>query len=322
MVTPGTIVSGIGHVGLVVWLIAGWGFDADPLPFEVSEVSVVSGEEYARIVAATTPQPGTAEPTAPPVPQVENAPVTETRTDEAPALPPPDAVEPPAEDAPLPEPAPPAEPTDITDVIPELPPVPETPAPGAPDLEASLRPQERQADRVAPTPVAPPEEDVAVSEIETASAAPDQTEPADIVEEAVEATAPEETATAIVPEDAVPSGAVTSTASSENVEDAVAAALADAVAAPDAPQGPPMNSSEQEGFRVSVQNCWNVGSLSSAAQRVQVTVSFDLNRDKRVVGDQVDLVGGIGGDDAAIQSAYNVARRAILQCQVRNGGFV
>jgi len=208
MVTPGTIVSGIGHVGLVVWLIAGWGFDADPLPFEVSEVSVVSGEEYARIVAATTPQPGTAEPTAPPVPQVENAPVTETRTDEAPALPPPDAVEPPAEDAPLPEPAPPAEPTDITDVIPELPPVPETPAPGAPDLEASLRPQERQADRVAPTPVAPPEEDVAVSEIETASAAPDQTEPADIVEEAVEATAPEETATAIVPEDAVPSGAV------------------------------------------------------------------------------------------------------------------
>jgi len=171
-----------------------------------------------------------------------------------------------------------------------------------------LRPQERQADRVAPTPVAPPEEDVAVSEIETASAAPDQTEPADIVEEAVEATAPEETATAIVPEDAVPSGAVETS-------------IRPSVAAPDAPQGPPMNSSEQEGFRVSVQNCWNVGSLSSAAQRVQVTVSFDLNRDKRVVGDQVDLVGGIGGDDAAIQSAYNVARRAILQCQVRNGGF-
>ena len=78
MATPGTIISAIGHTGLVVWLIAGWGFDAEPLPFEVSEVSVVSGEEYERIVASTTPQPGTADPSAPPVPEVDDA-VPETQ---------------------------------------------------------------------------------------------------------------------------------------------------------------------------------------------------------------------------------------------------
>lgn len=339
MATPGTIVSGIGHTGLVIWLIAGWGFDAEPLPFEVSEVSVVSGEDYARIIAATTPQPGTADPSAPPVPEVDEAPTAEAVADNAPAQPQPDTVEPPVEDTPLPEPETPAEPADITDAIPELPPIPETPAPGAPDLEASPRPQERRADRVAPTPVAPPAEDVAVSEIETASAAPDQTDPADVVEEAVEETAPEETVTAIVPEDVTPSGAVetsirpsvrpnrpapapttpaqTSTASSDNVDDAVAAALADAVAAPDIPQGPPMTGSEREGFRVAVNRCWNVDPGSVAA-RVTIVVGFNLDQGGKVVGD-VRQISADGGDTGAVRTAFQAARRAILRCQNPNG---
>ena len=339
MATPGIIVSGIGHTGLVIWLIAGWGFDAEPLPFEVSEVSVVSGEEYARIIAATTPQPGTADPSAPPIPQLDDAPAAEAVSDDAPAQPQPDVVEPPVDDAPLPEPQAPAEPADITDSIPELPPIPQTPAPGAPDLEASLRPQERRADRVAPTPVAPPEPDVAVSEVETASASPDQTDPADVVEEAAEATAPEETATAIVPEDAVPSGAVetsirpsvrpnrpapapttpaeSTTASSDNVDDAVAAALADATAAPDIPQGPPMTGSEREGFRVAVNRCWNVDPGSVAA-RVTIVVQFSLDQSGKVVGD-VRQVSADGGDAGAVRTAFQAARRAILRCQNPNG---
>lgn len=339
MATPGTIVSGIGHAGLVGWLILGWGLDAEPLPFEVSEVSVVSGEEYARLVAATTPQPGTADPTAPPVPELQSAPETEVTPDTAPDQPQPAPVTPPAEDTPVPVPETPAEPAEITDAIPELPPVAETPPPGAPDLTASLRPQERRADRVAPTPVAPPDEDVAVSEIETASAAPDQREPAEVVEEAAEATAPEETTTAIVPEDAVPSGAVetsirpnvrpnrptpapttpaqTTTASSDNVDDAVAAALADATAAPDIPQGPPMTGSEREGFRVAVNRCWNVDPGSVAA-RVTIVVGFSLDHGGKVVGD-VRQISADGGDAGAVRTAFQAARRAILRCQNPNG---
>ena len=351
MATPGTIISGVGHAGLLIWLIAGWGFNAEPLPFEVSEVSVVSGEEYAQIVAATTPQPGTADPSAPPVPEVDDAaPTPEAVDDPTPVPAQPEAVETPAEDTPPPAPVPAAEPAVVSDAVPELPPVPDTPPPGAPDLTSSPRPQQRQADRIAPTQVAPPPEDVAVAEVATESAAPEQETPEEVVEEAVEETAPEEAATEIVLEDAVPSGAVetsvrpnvrpnrptpapvtpaeTSTASSDNVatevDDAVAAALADAASssdAPNVPQGPPMSSSEEEGFRVSVQACWNVGALSSAAQRVQVTVKFFLDRNKKVVGNEVTLVNGAGGDSAAIDAAYKVARRAILQCQTRGGGF-
>jgi len=157
---------------------------------------VVSGEEYARLVAATTPQPGTAEPTAPPVPEVDDAPAPATPTDDAPAPAPvpPEPVAPPAEDTPPDAPETPAQAPDTTDNLPELPAQPETPPQGAPDLPPSETPQERQADRVAPTPVAPPPDDVAIADIDTESAAPDASEPADVVEEQVEETAQEETA--------------------------------------------------------------------------------------------------------------------------------
>ena len=55
MRSAGTYISGIGHVVLIGWLISGWGFSSEPLPFEVAEVSVVSSEEFAAMVAATTP---------------------------------------------------------------------------------------------------------------------------------------------------------------------------------------------------------------------------------------------------------------------------
>lgn len=347
MATPGTIISGVGHAGLLIWLIAGWGFNAEPLPFEVSEVSVVSGEEYAQIVAATTPQPGTADPSAPPVPEVDDAaPTPEAVDDPTPVPAQPEAVETPAEDTPPPAPVPAAEPAVVSDAIPELPPLPDTPPPGAPDLTSSPRPQQRQADRIAPTQVAPPPEDVAVAEVATESAAPEQETPEEVVEEAVEETAPEEAATEIVLEDAVPSGAVetsvrpnvrpnrptpapvtpaeTSTASSDNVatevDDAVAAALADAANssdAPNIPQGPPMTGSEREGFRVAVNRCWNVDPGSVAA-RVTLVVGFSLDQAGKVQGD-VRQISASGGDSSAQSTAFGAARRAILRCQNPNG---
>ncbi len=82
-----------------------------------------------------------------------------------------------------------------------------------------------------------------------------------------------------------------------------------------------MTGSEKDGFGVSVQSCWNVGALSTAASEVSITVGFELDRSKKVVGNVVTLISGQDGDDRAIQNAYDVARRAILQCQTRNGGF-
>lgn len=345
MASTGTYISAVGHAGFVGWLILGWGLSAEPLPFEVSEVSVVSGAEYARLVAATTPNPGDADPTAPAVPQTEDTAAPPPPTpDDAPAQNAPDAAPAPSGDTPPPDaPVPPEPIAPIPDDVPVLPDAPAAPAAGAIDLLPSDRPQERPTERVAPEAVAPPPDDVAPADIQQDSAAESVEAPAETVEDPVEETAPEETATTVVPEDVAPSGAVetsvrpsarpnrptpapqtegtTTTASSENaVDDAVAAAL-ESAAAPDVPAGPRMDESERAGFRVSVQSCWNVGALSSAAQRVTVTVAFSLGRDKRVAGNQITLVTASGGDSGAIQNAFDVARRAVLQCQVRNGGF-
>ena len=108
-----------------------------------------------------------------------------------------------------------------------------------------------------------------------------------------------------------------STDTSDAEADALAAALA-STPAPSAPAaaanpGPPMTGGEQDAFRVAVQQCWNVD-VGSEAARVTLTVAFDLDPQGRVQGD-VRRVSGDGGSEAAIEAAYQSARRAILRCE-------
>ena len=328
MATTGTYISAAGHTGLIIWLIAGWGFASEPLPFEVSDVSVVSSEEYAAIVAATTPTPGNAAPDAPAAPAEETPPAEE--------LPPPEP----------PLPVPPVE--DVTDTPPDLAPQPLPEQPAIPEPVTDARPQPRPATRVAPEPVAPPPPDTEVAEVPQEATTPDEPAPEAVPEEPVEQAAPEEAATEIVTEADTPSGAVetslrpqvrperpapqppvetaetpeapaTPAAPAEEtaVDDAaVAAALADALAAsesPAVPAGPPMTGSEREGFRVAVNACWNVDPGSEAA-RATITVGFTLDQSGRVQGD-VRLLSADGGSDGAQSIAFQAARRAILRCQ-------
>lgn len=335
--TPGTYISAIGHAGLIGWLLLGWGFSADPFDIDVTEVSVVTGEEYAALVAATTPQPNVDAPVTPVAPQVEPAPVVPEQEATSTPVEPPIAAEPPQQEAPPPQPpAPPAPPADVAEEAPNLV-VPEQTA--APSLDTSTRPRPRPAPRIAPQPVAPPEPETTIDDIVQEAVIPDAQEPAEVVEEPVEATAPEEAATEVVTDVEEPSGAVTSSirpqvrpnrpapqttaASSDNVEpessdtnsddSAVADALAEALAAvSSAPQGPPLSGSETEGFRLAVNRCWNVD-LGSEAARVTVTVSFELGRDGKVQGN-VRQVAASGGSPAATEAAFQSARRAILRC--------
>ena len=353
----GLYASGIAHVVLIAWLLLGWGLTAEPLPFDVTNVSVVSGEEYAQLVAATTPQPSTTEPVAPDPPAAEIAPAP----DAALAEPPPDQVAPDApppatEEAPPDAPPPVDPPAEIIEEAPTQPPQPLEQAPPDPTLELAIRPQPRPVDRVAPQAVVPPPPDVAVAEVPQEAVVPDETAPpAEVVDPPVEEAAPEAAATEIVTEADEPATAPTTAlrpparpervaAAEVPVEDPVADPVADApvievpadelpvstaaddaavaaaleaalsgVAEPAAAEGPPMTGSERDAFRVAVSSCWNVD-VGSEAANVTVTVGFELGRDGKVAGD-VRQIGGSGGSDAAIQTAFGAARRAILRCQ-------
>lgn len=199
----GHVISGIGHLGFIGWALFGNVLVPPPPPLEVTEVSIVTSEEYAAITASDTP-PGAetqVEPLQPPAAEAPAAPPEVSAAEDAP----PETSEPPAAEAsepdaapeqPQPQPTPPAE---VADAPPEItPPSSEDVAVLEPETPPSPEPQPRDVPRVAPRPVPRPEQDVQVGEEVRETAEPDQ--PTEPVQEQEEATAPEEATTEIVTE--------------------------------------------------------------------------------------------------------------------------
>ncbi len=342
----GTYISGVGHLGLIGWMVFGGLFQSEPLPFEIQEVTVISSAEFA---ALTAPPPGpdpVEQPAALTQPDISSsAPDLNSDLDNAPdqTVPEPQA----QPDLPEPEPVvptPPALPDPVVDQTPQ----PEQPTEDIALLQppVSARPASRPVDRVAPTPVAPPAPDATPDEVvqqETTSdtgadnPVPDQEE-----------TAPEEAVTEIVTEadetaevSVAPSSAprpparpnFQRSAPAETVETAqpapdpeasagtdaaVNAALAEALGGADtpAPSGPPLTTGEKDALRVAVSRCWNVGSLSSSALATTVIVGVELTQDGRPVTSSIRMISSSGGDSASAQQAFGAARRAIVRCGV------
>ena len=61
--------------------------------------------------------------------------------------------------------------------------------------------------------------------------------------------------------------------------------------------------------------------MSREAQRVSVSVQFEMTRDGLPIEDSVELIGHDGGSDAAAAQAFQFARRAILRCALQKGGY-
>lgn len=102
---------------------------------------------------------------------------------------------------------------------------------------------------------------------------------------------------------------------------AIDAALADAASdAPaqdggqtDIPEGPPMTAGEKEGLRVSINQCWNIGTLSTAAQRIKLTLRVEMKEDGTPDSNGITMTTFSGGDDAAAAQAFEAARRAVIR---------
>ncbi|WP_108257623.1 thiamine pyrophosphate-dependent enzyme [Mangrovicoccus ximenensis] len=108
-------------------------------------------------------------------------------------------------------------------------------------------------------------------------------------------------------------------APADPIADAIAEALTEAQTTP-APQaqprsGPPMTGSERDAFMVAVSQCWNFNALSTEAAQVTVTVAMEMAPDGKPVAASMRMADYSGGTGSAAEQAYEVARRAILQCQ-------
>ena len=327
------------HLAVLGWALLGgqlfW--DTDEPEFEVTGVTLLSTSEFDAMFSAAPLSALTDTPLAPAAMAETEAPVAPAPEDAGPEAVTPEAALPPPGEA---EPdvtamAPPPQ-ADVTDQIALL------PSPPAQDATAppSDTPAPSEAPRVAPTPAPapPPEAEIAPqiapepAPAETPTPLPD-TPP----------TAPEEAAPEIVTEAETPASSLAPVAStrpaarpervvqtatpapdvqapaaeeSDPMAAAIAAAVAEAASAPApaAPSGPPLTSGQREGLRLAVQDCWNVGALSSEALRVTVTIEVQMNREGVPEQNSVRMLSNTGGSDTAIRQAYEAARRAVLRC--------
>lgn len=327
----GTKISGLLHVGLILWMMLGglFGPPERSRPVPVAEVSLVTAEEFAALSQPPARQP---EPAAPaPAPEIS-------------------APEPLPEVEPEPEPAPtPEEPA-----VP--PPTAEMPGPLT-QPDASPRPLPRDIDRVAP--VAAPETEAQPGPVETPAVTPEPALEPEQAEPEREATAPEAATTEIVteatettdspepqrlttapevsqrprvrpaapPRPETPPRAEAPTPEPQPrapAQDAIADALAEALAAdpaPRAPSGPPLTGGERDALRLAVQECWNVGALSTDALNVTVVVGLSMSRDARPEAASIRLISSDGGSGAAVAQAFEAARRAIIRCGANGYGL-
>lgn len=341
----GHYISGAGHLVLLGWLAFGDVFAAEPLPFEATDVSVISGAEYEALVAgAQAPQSVTevAQPANPDVvpdaPDLSSDADPETEIETPAPTVTPEAETPPdvSEIAPLPPPA------DVSDQAPVLDQPPADIAVDTPDI--GDRPIPEAVDRVAPEAVAQPDPEALPDPVEQEAVAPD--EAGETPQDPSEATAPEAAATEIVTEAEKPAAAPESSIrpparrpeaptrtaqpapeetpapdAPASTNDAVNSALAEALSggtsdAP-VPSGPPLSAGEKDSLRVAVSSCWNVGSLSTDALNTTVVVTVSMSQDGKPIVPSITMASFSGGSEAAARQAFEAARRAIIRCGAR-----
>ena len=347
----GQYISAGAHFGFITYVLLGGFFlnpnDTDPV--QTQEVSLISESDFAALSRVETAPDLPNEATQITAPNVDSAALS--NPEQQPPEPA-DPVTPPTPTVPEPAPTPP-EPIRSPEPVAPTPPSPdvapeistEDPGAGLPDIP-DQRPTPRPVPRIAPEAVINPEQTPDIADRVIPEVAPDATATAEPVPDQP-AAAPKEAVTEIVTEAEKPSGmstsprpkarpqAIAAQAAARKAEDqAKAAAASDAAAnaaadaasalvaeatsetpaAPSRPTGPPMSAGEKDALRVAVQQCWNTGSMSTAAQRTKVTVGVSMNQDGTPIVGSIKLLGSSGGTAASAEQAFQTARRAIIIC--------
>jgi hypothetical protein len=327
----GQIISGTAHIGLLAVAVFGGTFQADPLPFQVTEVTAISAEEYAALFDADPSPDAVANVDTPEPPEAGQAPEVNAVLDEQVDVTAPDQTQTsdPDQTPEIIDPAPLE--AEVGDEPPFLQPPQDDVAVLVPEIAEESRPE--AAPRVAPETIAQPDPDVQIDDVDQQATSEDSS--SEQVEDAQQETAREAAAERIVTEadDAAPARSLRPKARPSNrpepqqaeapesqpedrsVEDAIAAALGGTDESSDrTPSGPPLTAGEKDALRVAVQQCWNVGSLSTDALNTTVVVAVSLSEDGRPNIASINMLSASGGSGAAASQAFEAARRAIIRC--------
>ncbi|MCY3983804.1 MAG: energy transducer TonB [Roseovarius sp.] len=333
----GQAISGAAHVGLIAWVLVGGSFPAQkvPPPLELTEVTTITSREFEELLAGDVQPEAVAEIADINSPEAGETPLLPEETEDLPLVALPESANAPdLETVPEVETvvAPDAE---VDDEMPILELAHNEASHDSPEI--STKPQARPAEKIAPEPVAMPEPETKLAEVERDAVAPDVDALLELPE--VEATASEEAAAEIVTEaeeaseiTSAPPKAIRPVSRPVQPEIDLEPELdssPDPVIQPEpsegqpgrsqpvenvSPSGAPLTASEIDSFRRQIQRCWNTGSLSSESLEITVVIEASLNESGRPDEGSVRLLSHDGKSESAAQKAFQAGRRAIIRC--------
>ena len=298
---------------------------ARDMDMPAAEVSLVSAEEFAALSGAPAPEPDRAPVSEPdPAPEPRPAPASEPEpTPEQDPAPEPDSTGAIFSPAPTPGVAERPAPRRVDRVAP-------TPTEAPPEdatIDLTARPQ-TSADT--PGDVVLPEQDRAAPPEATTEIVTEATETETDSQERAAAAPTVSQRPRTRPERPAPAADIADTPTpeqtpapeptpepdvAEEVADAVSAALAESRSRYQrAPAQTGLSASEADRLRLAIQQCWNIGTLSTEAQQVTVTVGFSMTPSATIEQGSVYIVDSSAGSDGAITQAFQAARRAIIRC--------
>ena len=348
----GTVISAVGHLGVILWVLVGdWLFAADAVPEPiVMSVSTLTSAEFDALQAASTPTPS--EEPAPVRPEPRPEPAVEPEPAPAP--------EPEPEPAPEPEPEPEPEPT------PEPPPSDAVQAEEEQLIESEsteIQPAPEAEDIIAPDPVQP-ETEAETSDTPEPAVSEDPAATEVVEQEPTEATVPEDTGDVTLTEANRDQTAETGMTTSlrprakpsrpqpqpeppaeeprqstelrvQPVDDADTASAIDALlgeaadepaaeetaaadtGGQDRPQGPPLTGGEMGNISSAIARKWNLGASSTDAMSSLVVVRVSFSADGKPVDFQ--LIESSGPNQTGIDKLFETARRAVNRAYADGG---
>jgi len=346
----GTIFSGIGHAGVILWVLAGdWLFAPDPVAeVIVTQVSMMTSAEFDALQAAATATPS--EQPAPvrpePRPDPEAAPEPEPEPEPEPTP------QPEPEPAPEPEPEPETTEAIVAEEEQALPSTSteEQPLPEAAEIVApqpvEVETEAESSDNPTPAVNEDPAAEEVIEEIPTEETVPEDT--GDVLQTEANQTQTEATGmTASIrprsrpelpePAAAEPETEVASTESPEepvdqpvddpSTEDAIAALLEEATEEPveeavstggqNLPQGPPLTGGEMGNISSAIARKWNLGASSTDTLRTMVVIRVSFAPDGRPTG--FELIEENGPTQTAVDQLYQTAQRAVNRAYADGG---
>lgn len=82
-----------------------------------------------------------------------------------------------------------------------------------------------------------------------------------------------------------------------------------------------LTQNDMDALRLSIESCWDIGTMTPESLQVIVTIGFEMSPDARPIAETIHMVSASGQSPAAKAGAFEAGRQAIERCGVNGYGL-